>query len=343
MLPQAITSEDQLDELLTRPSPALVEFIKTIPSPLVLLGASGKMGPTLAVRAHRAARQAGHPLEIVAASRFSNSAARRWLEDRGVSTIPVDILNSESLKGLPQAACIIYLAGQKFGTSENPAYTWAINTLAPANVCRRYPTSRIVALSTGSVYPFTPVSFGGAKETHPLTPTGEYANACVARERIFEYFSQVHNTPVALIRLFYAVELRYGVLVDIAEKVYYQKPVDLSMGYLNWIWQGDANDMILRSLALAHTPPQAYNLSGPQIHSVRTLAEQFGEVMGKTVNFTGSEAATALLGNCEPICALLGNPETPMDVLIRWTADWIQRQGRLLGKPTHFEVRDGRY
>lgn len=343
MIPESIRSEEQLEEYLTYPRPILVEFVKSIRSPLLLLGAGGKMGPTLAVLAKRAAKQAEHPLDVVAVSRFSDDTKRRWLEDHGIQTIAVDFLEPESLDRLPDSSNIIYLAGQKFGTSQNPAQTWVTNTVAPANVIKRFPNSRIVALSTGSVYPFTPIIEGGAKETALLTPLGEYANACIGRERIFEYYSSIYHTPVVLLRLFYAVELRYGVLVDIAQKVFDGEPIDLTMGYLNFIWQADANDMILRSLALATSPPTAYNLSSPVIHSVRSLALQFGELLSKSVRFTGSESSTALLGNCDHLCSLLGNPSTPLDTIMNWTAGWIQQRGRLLGKPTHFEVRDGRY
>lgn len=338
-----IDTEFDLNEVLTRPDPALVEFIKTIQTPLLILGASGKMGPTLAALARRAAGQVGHELEIYAASRFSDETTRRWLEDHQVRTISCDLMDSESLKRLPEAESIIYLVGLKFGTTQNPALTWAINTLAPANVCTRYPHSRIVALSSGSIYPLLPVNSGGAIETEPLTPLGEYANACVARERIFEYFSRQNGTPIVLLRLFYAVELRYGVLVDIAQKVNAGETVDLTMGYLNWIWQGDANNLILRSLALAGVPPEPLNLTGSKTYSVRELALQFGKLLGKRVLFTGEEASTALLGNTRRLRGQLGDPPTPDDVVIRWTASWIQSQGRLFGKPTHFDVRDGRY
>ena len=343
LLPELIETEEALDEVLTRPQPALVEFVKTIHSPLLLLGAGGKMGPSLAVLARRAAQQAGCKLEIVAASRFTEGNTRRWLEDRGIRTVPCDLMDYQSLRKLPEAENIIYLVGLKFGTTQNPAVTWAVNTVAPANVSARYPHSRMVVLSSGSIYPLTPVKNGGAVESEPLTPLGEYANACVGRERIFEYYSRQNHTPIALMRLFYAVELRYGVLVDLALKVYAGEEVDLSMGYLNWIWQGDANDLILRSLALARTPPEPWNLTGPQIHSVRELALKFGELLGKRVQLVGSEAGSALLGNPARLCAQLGKPGMPVEVVMRWVAHWISHTGRLLGKPTHFEVRDGRY
>jgi nucleoside-diphosphate-sugar epimerase len=338
-----IETESALDELLTRPGPILVEFIKTIHTPLLLLGAGGKMGPTLAVLAQRAAKQAGYKLDVLAVSRFSDETTLRWLEEHDIHTISCDLMDGEELRKLPDAEHIIYLAGLKFGTTQNPAATWATNTLAPAAVCTRYPRSQIVALSSGSIYPLVPVNRGGATESEPLTPLGEYANACVARERIFEYFSHQNHTPIVLLRLFYAVELRYGVLVDIAQKVYTGEAVDLTMGYLNWIWQGDANDLILRSLALVSSPPAVVNLTGSKIHSVRELALQFGKLLGKKVRFTGKEAETALLGDTRHLHGQLGDPSMPDEVVVRWIANWIPRQGRLLGKPTHFEVRDGRY
>jgi nucleoside-diphosphate-sugar epimerase len=349
MHPEFIETEEALDELLTRPRPVLVEFVKTVSSPVLILGAGGKMGPSLAVLARRAADLAGHPLEIVAASRFSDGEKRRWLEERGVRTLSCDLLDPASWQTLPEARDVIYLLGQKFGTTNNPALTWAVNCLPPAYACSRYPTSRVVALSSGSIYPFTsvktftPVKAGGALETEPLTPFGEYANACVARERLFEYFSFQTGVSLALLRLFYAVDLRYGVLVDLALKVYAGEPVDLEMGYLNWIWQGDANEMILRSLALAQSPPQAYNLTGLRCESVRMITSKFSELFDRPVCFTGQESETALLGSPALLCGHLGEPPTPLEPVMRWIAHWVQNQGRLLGKPTHFEVRDGRY
>lgn len=342
-LPELIESEEALDEILTRPRPALVEFINSVSSPLLILGAGGKMGPSLAVLARRAAHQAAHPLVIIAASRFISGCTRQWLEERGVRTLSCDLLDPQSWQRLPDAPDVIYLLGQKFGTSQNPALTWAVNCLPPAYACRRYPHSRMVALSSGSIYPFTPVQAGGAQESEPLTPLGEYANACVARERVFEFCSQQHGVPLVLLRLFYAVELRYGVLVDLALKVFREEAVDLGMGYLNWIWQGDANEMILRSLALAQASPQAYNLTGLRCESVRRIAARFSELFDRPVRFSGQEADTALLGNPARLCSLLGEPATPLEPVMRWIAHWVAKDGRMLGKPTHFEVRHGRY
>ena len=341
--PEYIESEEELEEVLTRPRQELIEFIPTLRSPLVLLGVGGKMGPSLAILARRAALAAGHALDIVAVSRFSHEDIRRRLERHDIHTIACDLMEDQPPGRLPDAENVIYLVGLKFGTTQNPAMTWALNTLVPAHVARRYAGSRIVALSSGSLYPLVPVSLGGAIESSPLTPLGEYPNACVARERIFEYFSSKNGTPMALIRLFYAVELRYGVLVDIAQKVRTGEPVDLTMGYLNWIWQADANEMIIRSLSLVGIPAVPFNLTHPDFISVREIALRFAERMGQSLHLVGQEAASALLGNASPICSLLGSPGTPLDRVLQWISHWLQGGGKLLGKPTHFEVRDGKY
>lgn len=342
-LPHLIETEERLDDVLTRPSSRLVEFVKGLPNPLLVLGAGGKMGPTLAVLARRAAEAAGHPLRVVAVSRFNDAAARTWLESRGVETISCDLFDRNAVAALPEASSVIYLVGLKFGTSQNPALTWAANTLVPANVAERFRTSRIVALSTGNVYPLVSVASGGATESHSLTPLGEYANAAVARERIFEYHAQRHGTPLVLVRLNYAAELRYGVLRDLAEKIWRGEPVELRNGYFNCIWQGDANDMIIRALALAGNPPGAINLTGPDPLSIRSLASRFGELLGKAARLTGSESSDALLSNASRTIELLGPPSTSLDAMVRWTAHWVMRGGRSLNKPTHFEVRDGKY
>jgi dTDP-4-dehydrorhamnose reductase len=338
-----IQTESQLDDLLTRPGDALVEFVKSLPSPLVILGAGGKMGPSLAVLSKRAASAGGNPLQIVAVSRFTDARARRWLDDREVKTVSCDLIEERTLDQLPDAENVIYLVGLKFGTARDPAATWAINTIAPARVMERYPRARIVALSTGNVYPLSQVSRGGSVETDPLTPVGEYANAAVARERIFQYYTNRQSTPVALLRLYYAVDLRYGVLADLARKVAAGEPIDLANGSFNCIWQGDANDLAIRSLSLAASPASAWNLCRPEIFSVREVAGRFGELLGRQPVFSGTESATALLGNAAPLCARLGAPSVSLESMQEWIAAWIKLGGRNLGKPTHFEVRDGNY
>jgi nucleoside-diphosphate-sugar epimerase len=341
--PQLIENEAQLDDLLTCPRPALVSFIRQVRSPLLVLGAGGKMGPTLAALVCRAAAAAGHKLHVIAVSRFKNSASQQWLEGRGVETVACDLFKRDEIARLPDAGDLLFLVGVKFGTSQNPSLTWGTNTIIPTNVAERFPQARMVALSTGNVYPLVSVAEGGAVETHPLTPLGEYANAAVARERLFEFHSQRQGTPIVLLRLNYAVELRYGVLHDLARKVWTGEAVDLANGYFNCIWQGDANDGIVRSLALAASPPLPLNLSGPEVLSVRAVAAQLGELMGKSVRFNSTELSTAQLSKSTTACKLLGLPPTPLAEVLRWTAHWVMQGGVSLNKPTHFEARDGKY
>lgn len=342
-LPDRIATEAALDEVMTRPPPELVAFVPEIRGPLVVLGAGGKMGPSLCVQATRAAEAAGVALDVVAVSRFSDPAARAWLDARGVRTVSADLMERDALAALPDAHDVVYLVGMKFGTSAAPARTWAANTVAVANACERYAGARVVALSTGNVYPLVPVEGGGSVEGDPLTPLGEYANACVARERLFEYGSERHGVRAVLVRLNYALDLRYGVLVDLARKVAAGEPVDVTMGSLNAVWQGDANALVLRALARAEAPPVALNLTGPARLSVRDLAHALGARLGRPPVLVGAEAETALLSNTDRMQAWFGAPTTPLDRVLDWTADWVARGGRLLGKPTKFEVRDGRY
>ncbi|KAA5547210.1 NAD(P)-dependent oxidoreductase [Roseiconus nitratireducens] len=341
--PDVITDERQLDDWLTTPSAELVRFASKLQGNLLVLGAGGKMGPSLAVLAQRAIDQAGSTARVIAVSRFSDEAARAWLTERNVETLGADLLCPESVAKLPDAERVIYLVGTKFGTGQNPSHTWALNTLPPSYVMRRYGETPIAALSTGNVYAFTGVDSGGSLESDPLRPVGEYANAAVGRERIFDYFSRLNGTPVAQIRLNYATDLRYGVLTDIARKVLSEEPIDVTQGHFNCIWQGDANDCIIRSLALAESPPRPLNLTGPETLSVREVAQTFASLMGRTLRLTGRESETAFLSNSTSLRERLGPPAIPTETLIRWTAHWVQHGGRLLNKPTHFEVRDGAF
>lgn len=343
MTPDLIANESHLEQILTEPGPELREFIRTVSGPLLILGAGGKMGLTVAVMARRAADAAGHPLEVIAASRFSDPESRRRIEALGVRTATVDLLDPHSLRQLPESQDVISLVGLKFGTARDPAQTWAVNTLAPTNGVARFPDARWVQLSTGNVYPQMPVSGDGATEDEPLTPVGEYANAAIARERLFEYAGQLRRTRGVRLRLNYAVELRYGVLVDIALRVWRGNPVDVSNGCFNCIWQGDAADRILRSLGLAANPPPAFNLCRGDFLSVRETALEFGRLLDRPVTFVGQESATSLLSNPARLNALLGAPRMPMEKVISWTADWIRSDGRTLDRPTGFEVRTGRY
>lgn len=342
-LPETIANEQELDDCLTTPTAELIEFAGKLNGDIVILGAGGKMGPSLAVLAQRAIEAAGGSASVIAVSRFSDEAAQRWLEERGVVTHKADLLDRASVDRLPDAANVLYMVGTKFGTSQNPSYTWAINTIVSGQVMLRYATSRVVALSTGNVYPFVPVASGGATEAGPVGPVGEYANAALGRERMFQFFSDRNATPVTLMRLNYAVDLRYGVLTDIGTKVFQGQSVDLRNGYLNCIWQGDANDAVIRALSVAESPPTLLNLTGPETLSVRKIAGQFAELLDKPVEFTGVEDDSALLSNSANCCEKLGRPKVSTETMIRWTAHWLQSGGRLLNKPTHFEVRDGKF
>lgn len=341
--PVDIDSEAALDALLSRPSRALTECIRTVSSPLVVLGAGGKMGPTLCVMARRAAEESGHRLDVVAVSRFQDPGVRRWLQEQGVKIIQADLLEAGAGRGLPDAENLVYMVGRKFGTGRDPATSWAVNTLVPLRMAERYPKARMVALSTGNVYPLAPVAGGGSTEAEARTPLGEYANTAVARERLFEYEAQRTGLRVALIRLFYAVELRYGVVADLARHVNAGLPIPLANGWFNCIWQSDANDRILRALSLASAPPSLWNLCRPEAFSVRDIAAELGALLGRPPVFAGAESDTALLGNAAPLCRILGTPPTPMRTIVRWVARWVKTGGRSLEKPTHFEVRDGDY
>lgn len=342
-LPQFIETEEQLLDVMTQPSEALIKFISQVESPLVILGAGGKMGPTLSVLARRAAVAADHPLDVIAVSRFSDKQARAWLEAHNVQTLSADLFDPDALETLPDSKNVIYLVGLKFGTQDNPSLTWAANTLIPAYVMERYKGARIVALSTGNVYPLASVESGGSKEADPLTPVGEYANSCVGRERIFSYFAQRDATRTALIRLSYAIDLRYGVLVDIAQKIYNEVPIDVTTGYLPYIWQGDANDRIIRSLSLAQVPARPLNLTGPQPLRVRDVANQLGELMGHDVTIIGQESDTAYLSDTTELRHTLGDTTVSLSTMIRWIAYWVANDQTLWNKHTHFEIRDGSY
>jgi nucleoside-diphosphate-sugar epimerase len=338
-----ITTEQQLDDIMSEPNGSDIEAMRTLGGDLIILGAGGKMGPTLAMRAKRALDAAGVKARVIAVSRYSSPSARRVLDDAGIQTIPTDILNREELARLPDAPNVLHMAGRKFGSTGAESLTWAMNAYLPALVCERYRGARIVAFSSGNIYPFMPVTSGGATEKTHVGPVGEYAQSVLARERIFEYFAQNDGTPVLLIRLNYAVELRYGVLLDIGTKVFERKPVDLTMGAVNVIWQGDANSVAIRAFSLAASPAAYLNLTGPETLSVRQIASRFGEHFGVDPVFTGAESTTALLNNAARSFRLFGYPSVTVDQIIEWTARWIGTGGQTLDKPTHFEARDGKF
>lgn len=342
-LPDRIQDETELEELLSRPSPADVAFARSLPGDVAIVGAGGKMGPSLARLARRASDEAGVARRVVAVSRFSDASLTRPLNEAGIETIACDLLDPAAVAALPDFENVLFLAGMKFGASARPDLTWAMNTIVPAQVARRYAKSRVVAFSTGNVYPLTPPSAGGAREGDPTAPVGEYAQSCLGRERVFEHFANDHGTRVLLYRLFYAVDLRYGVLVDVARKVLAGEPIGLGIGHANVIWQGDANSYALRSLDLAATPAVALNVTGPETLSIRAVAERFGARFGKSVTFTGTEGAVSLLGNTERCRERLGEPAVDFDRLFEWCAHWVESGGRSLGKPTKYERSDGRF
>jgi nucleoside-diphosphate-sugar epimerase len=276
-------------------------------------------------------------------SLFESPEQREKIENSGIETFHGDLLDTEFINSLPAVKNVFFLAGMKFGSLDNLSLTWAVNSYLPALVAEHFKNSRIVAFSTGCVYPLVPVETGGSTENDMPDPVGEYAQSCLGRERMFEFGSKKYRTPVSLIRLNYSVELRYGVLVDIALKVKNRLPVDLAMGFFNVIWQGDVNDVVLRSLEYASSPAWVLNITGEEILSVRQVAMEFGNLFGVPVNFTGEEARTALLNNSRKAHRLFGPPKVPVSVLIPWIAEWMKDEGKLLGKPTHFEVRDGKY
>ena len=337
-----IQTVDQLEEILSEPTEAAIAAMGALPGDVVVLGVGGKMGPTLARMARRASDLAGVKRRVIGVSRFS---AASKLEDRlnswGVETHRCDLLDRYSYDHLPEAANVLYMAGMKFGSTGQEPLTWAMNAFVPGLVAERYRESRIVVFSTGNVYGLSPVSNGGSLETDSLHPVGEYALSCLGRERIFEHFSRIHQVKLSILRLNYAVELRYGVLLDVAQKVYAGYPIPLQMGHFNAIWQADASAMSLQALSHASVPPLVINLTGPELLSVARIAVQFGELFHKPVRFEGKEAADALLSNAQMAFRLFGHPLVSIDRMLPWITTWIELGGETLAKPTHFENRSG--
>ena len=338
-----IETETQLEDELSTPSAADIEAMRTLPGDILILGAGGKMGPSLAHLARRASDRAGTRRRVIAVSRFSQPEVRAELGRSGVETIECDLLDSEQILRLPLCENLLYMAGRKFGSTGRPDVTWASNTLMPAFAARRFSSSRVVVFSTGNVYPLVPVASAGSVETDPPDPVGEYAQSCLGRERIFEYYSREHGMKALLFRLNYAMDLRYGVLVDIARRVYDGQPVPLAVGHFNTIWQADANSYALRSLALCQSPPMVLNVTGPEIIPVRRAAMFFAERFRREATFEGEESGFALLGNAARCLSLLGPPTMTAQQLMENVAHWILAGGTSLNKPTHFEVSDGKF
>ncbi len=334
---------DELDERLTTPSTDLIADLDALDGDLMVIGSAGKMGPTLAVLAQRAFTQAGSDRRVIAVSRFSDPSARARLEAAGVRTVPADLEDPAALAALPEAANIVYMLGMKFGTTGREYLTWATNAYVAGKVAERFPNSRFTVFSSGNIYPLRPVTLGGADECVAPDPVGEYAQSCLARERMFEYASHRYGTKVSIFRLNYAIDLRYGVLHDIASQVYAGESVDITMGTVNVIWQGDANAMALRTLGHAASPPAVFNVTGPETISTRWLVQEFAARFGVEPRIHGQEAPTALLSNAAKAFGAFGYPSMPLATMIDWVAAWIAAGGAALGKPTHFQEREGQF
>jgi len=340
-LPERIDTDAQLEDVLAEPSDADVDCVSRLSGDVLIVGAGGKMGPSLARRIRRAALRTGGRTRVFAASRFSSASARAELEADGISTLTCDLLDPAQIAGLPRCPYVLFLAGRKFGTLDRTDLTWVTNTVVPARVAEHCRNSRMVMFSTGNVYPLVPVDGAQPTEETPAAPVGEYAQSCLGRERVVEFVSREYGMAAVIFRLNYAVDLRYGTLVDIARRVCSGQPIDLTVGFFNAIWQGDANSYALRSLDLASSPPTVLNVTGPERISVREVARRFGSVFGRPPHFVNHEGTVALLSDSTRCRALLGEPSMPLDVLERWVAHWVQSGGSSLNKPTHFEVIDG--
>ena len=333
----------QKELALLQPSAALLNDLKEINGDILLLGVGGKMGPAMARLAKQAMQQAGINKKVIGVSRFSDKALQSKLEQDGVETIAADLLDEAGLAALPFAENVIYLAGNKFGTTGKEAFTWAMNAYLPGRVAEKYRNSRIVAFSTGNVYPFSPVSSGGLSEEEAVGPVGEYGQSCLGRERIFRYFSEKNHTPTLIYRLNYAVDLRYGVLLEIAKAVLEGRPIDLTSGNVNVIWQGDANEIAIRALRHCSSPAKILNVTGPEILSVKWLAEQFGAAFDRPPVFVNEPQSTALLSNASECHRLFGYPRVTIREIIEITAEWLLQGGETFGKATHFQERNGKF
>jgi hypothetical protein len=343
-LPDKIRDVDQLDRVLSTPTEGVINTFARLEGDVIILGVAGKMGPTLAWMARRALDAAGRrDLRVVGVARFTNPASESWLRDRGVETIRCNLLEPGALEQLPEIPNVVSMFAMKFGSTGQECQTWAMNSFLPGLVAVKYRRSRIVAFSTGNVYGLVPVSRGGSLETDTPRPVGEYAMSCLGRERILEHFSRTLSIPMALIRLNYAVEMRYGVLVDLARKVLAGQPIDLAMGYFNVIWQADANAIALRAFDHTDAPPAVFNVTGPETLRVRQVAERFAERFGLKADLQGTEAPDALLSDATVCRRHFGPPQLGARRLIEMTADWLEGGGQTMDKPTHFEARDGRF
>jgi nucleoside-diphosphate-sugar epimerase len=328
---------------LLQPSDALVSDMAALNGDILILGVGGKMGPALARLARSAIDKAGVHKKVIGVARFTEAGLQEELESVGIETYRADLLDDQQLQALPQAKYVLYLAGTKFGTTGKESLTWAMNTFLPGQVAQKYKDSSIVVFSTGNVYPLTPVLSGGADENTRPEPVGEYAQSCLGRERMFQYFGSIHKTPLLMYRLNYANDVSYGVLLEIARAVKEKRPVDLSMGHVNVIWQGDANEVALRALRHCAVPAKILNVTGPETVSIRWVAEQFSALFGQAPVFTGQEQDTALLSNAAEAFRLFGYPKTPLKQMMELLVQWLNEGGKTINKPTHFQERKGQF
>ena len=338
-----MTSIQELYEELLIPSPELIGDISRLEGDIMILGAGGKMGPALARLAIEAIKKAGSNKKVIAASRFSEQGLQDELSALGIETHAVDLLENDQLNNLPDAPNVLYLAGQKFGTTGKEPFTWAMNAYLPGQVAQKFKNSRIVVFSTGNVYPLSSVAEGGLTENHATGPIGEYAQSCLARERIFQYFSEKNKTGVFIYRLNYANDTSYGVILELAKSVNQENPIDLRMGYVNLIWQGDANEIALRALHHCESPAKIVNVTGHETVSVKWLAERLGLLLGKNPKFINEEESTALLSNASESVRLFGEPRVTLTQMIELIANWVREGGKTINKPTHFQEREGQF
>ncbi len=338
-----MTTISKLQEDFLKPSEGLISDVSKLEGDIIILGAGGKIGPSIARLTRTALNLAGKTNRVIGVSRFSEEGLAQALNEDGIETIAANILDDAQLQALPDAPNVLYLAGTKFGTKDRESYTWAMNAYLPGRVAEKYKNSRIVVYSTGNVYPFVNVTSGGVTEEVKPNPVGEYGQSCLGRERIFEYFSSVHNTPILIYRLNYAIDFRYGVLLEIAKTVLAGNPVDLTTGFVNVIWQSDANEMAIRSLLHCESPSKILNITGPETVSVRWLAEEFGRQFGVTPTYSGEAQSTALLSNAAESFRLFGYPKVTLKQMIGITAQWLKEGGETINKPTHFQERKGQF